>query len=82
MGGLGVSANSCKGSGSDGSASSSVKKGASSSKSGSSKSSRDAAYTSSIGSSKRYDSALLFKECEIVMGNLRVFPKEMCSFLV
>ena len=81
MGGLGVSANSSKGSGSEGSTSSSMKKGASSSKSGSSKSSRDVAVTY-IGSRKRYDSALLFKECEIVMGNLKVFPKEMCSFPV
>ena len=59
-----------------------MKKGVSSSKSGSSKSSRDAAFTSSIGSGKRYDSALLFKECEIVIGNLKAFPKEMCSFPV
>jgi len=59
-----------------------MKKGASSSKFGSSKSSRDAAFTSYIGSDKRYDSALLFKECEIVMGNLKVIPKEMCSFPV
>ena len=82
MGGLGVSANSSKGSGSEGSASSSMKKGVSSSKSDSSKSSRDAAFTYSIESGKRYDSALLFKECEIVIGNLKVFPKEMCSFPV
>ena len=62
MGCLGVSANSSKGLDSEGSASSSMKKGAYSSKSGSYKSSRDAAFTSSIGSGKRYYSALLFKE--------------------
>ena len=82
IGGLGVSANWSKGSGSEGSASSSMKKGASSSKSGSSKSSRDVAFTSSIGSGKRYDSVLLFKEWEIVIGNFKDFPKEMCSFPV
>jgi len=62
MGGLGVSANSSKGSGSEGSAYSSMKKEASSSKFGSFKSSRDIAFTSSIGSGRRYVSVLLFKE--------------------
>ena len=82
MGGLGVSANSSKGSGSEGSTSPSMKKGVSSSKSDSSQRSRDAAFTSSIGSGKSYDSALLFKECEIVIWILKAFPKEMCSFPV